>query len=239
MPTHRHHRIGPDRPRLGHGVRARRLGRAACTTRSTASPTRRSGLIADGPRRARRATVSWTDPDGPAARVRRGQERRRRARWRELRAGERARSRSRPSARSSPSSMRCAAPRRDPRLVHVGDRRAACSPRSLAGPRALPRRASGQPAAPGADRRALRRAVDRAGDHRARASRSTRASARCRSSCAARSTASSSTACRARCWRRRSGWSARAMCRRRTSTRPSTTGSACAGRSWGRSRPSS
>ena len=44
-------------------------------------------------------------------------------------------------------------------------------------------------------------------------------SSRCRSWCAGRSTASSSTACKARCSPRRFVWSARGMCRRRTSTR--------------------
>ena len=73
--------------------------------------------------------------------------------------------------------------RRDPRLVHLGDRREPVH-REPAGPRALPGRASGQPAASGADRRAGRRAVDRARDHRARQGRSTSRSGRCRSWCA-------------------------------------------------------
>ncbi len=64
------------------------------------------------------------------------------------------------------------------RLVLVGHRRLALHG-EIEGPRALPDRASGQPAARGADRGAVRRTVDIGGHHRSARAPSTRASARC------------------------------------------------------------
>ena len=63
----------------------------------------------------------------------------------------------------------------------------------------LPRRPSGEPAAPGAGRRACACAVDFAGTDRAHARAASEQWAKCRCSSARRSRASSSIACRRRC----------------------------------------
>ena len=75
---------------------------------------------------------------------------------------------SRSSAMSSPRSIALRAAGRGARELDVGDPGVAVH-RGARRARALPRRASGQSAASGAGRRAVRRAVDQRRDHRARA----------------------------------------------------------------------
>ena len=153
--AHRPERRARSRPRRAHPRR-----------RSTSSP--RHGLVDDPAAAAARVTVVRL--------ARRGGRRRR------PRAGERARDWSRSSARIFAELDRAAPRGRDPRLLDLGHRRLALH-RGPRRPRALPRRASGQPAAPRAGRRALRRALDLAGRRSRGRARSTRASARCRSTC--------------------------------------------------------
>ena len=116
----RHHRIGPDRPRLGHGVRARRLGRRDVRR---GRGRRRQGARS---RRRRARRTGEARPRRRSERLRgaraRGEKRRRRARRRELRAGERARDRG-GQARDLRRARCAGRARRDPRLVHLGDRR--------------------------------------------------------------------------------------------------------------------
>ena len=160
---------GPDRPRLGDGVRARRAGACGSTTATpaqlaaarafiAASLDEQAALRARRRCRARRARASSTcsRPRG-------------RARRRRLGAGKSARGR-RGQARGLRALDRHAPPGRRARELDVGDSGVALH-RKPGRARALPRRASGQSAASGADRRAVRRAVDRAGDDRARAAR--------------------------------------------------------------------
>ena len=127
-------------------------------------------------------------------------------------------------------------PEDDPRQLVLGDHRVRDG-RRAARTRALPRRASRQPALPAARRRDRAGAVHGRGRRRAhlRAARRARASRRC--GCASSSRASSSTACRARCCARPTRSCATASRRSRTSTASSRTGSGAATASSGRSRP--
>ena len=125
-----HHRIGPDRPRLGHGVCARRLGRRAVRR---GRRRRRQGARPGG-RRARRACQARAGgrSEGRGGARARGEKRRGRARRRELRAGERAGDRRR-QARDLRRARCAGGARRDPCLVDLGDRARACSPRTSQG----------------------------------------------------------------------------------------------------------
>ena len=146
---------------------------------------------------------------------------------------------SRSSARIFARARPARAARRDPRELHVGDPRVALHRRARR-PRALPRRPSGQSAASRAGGRALRRAVDRRRDvERARAVIDASVGQvpiivqardrRLRPEPPAGRAADRGAAPRRRGLR----------VARRISTRRSRTASACAGRSWARSRRSS
>ena len=146
-------------------------GTCACPIRARGA----RGRAAAHPRGARRACrgrprrrPGGRRGAGLGGAVARGGRRRRRPR-----AGERARAGRGQARASSPSSTALAPPRRDPRLLDLGDRRLAVH-RGPRRPRALPRRASGEPAASRADRRALRRALDRRRTSIARARRDLR-----------------------------------------------------------------
>ena len=205
------HRRRPDRPRLGDGVRARGLARAAvrhatgaarCGARAhrgeprraaggragRRSPRRRCARIARAPRiEDALAGVDWVQENLPETL---DVKREVFARW----------TRCAP-ARCLLASSTSAIPRRSSPRRSRAARAASSRIRSI-------RRISCRSSSCAARRGPAPRRIERAqrGDDAT--------SARCRSSCAARSTASSSTACRARCWPRRCAWSAKATCRR-------------------------
>ena len=164
---------------------------------------------------------------------------RRCARRRRPRAGERAGDRRGEARASSPSSTALAPP--DAILASSTSAIVALAlHRGPDRPRALPRRASGQPAA---SRAASSSSAARPGPRRTTiargARRSTRASARCRSSCKREIDGFILNRLQGALLAEAFRLVGEAMSRRRISTRRSRTGSACAGRSWGRSRPSS
>ena len=192
--------VGPDRPGLGQCLRPRRLagpalGSGAGAARERAGPDRRQ------PARPRRATAwSRIPPRQPRRVERRRQTLEDAVARRRLRPGERPGD-ARGQDRDLRASSIAAAP---PRRVLASSTSAIVASRfteDLAGRARCLVGAPGESAAPRADRRALRRALDLGRDPAARARDLRAASARCRSTCCARSTASSSTACRARCCR--------------------------------------
>ena len=211
----------PDRPRLGDGVRARRVARAAARQRSRRSSTPRARLIAAS--LAEQQAYGLVDDAARGDRAHRrlpGLETR--VAGRRLGAGEPARAGRGQARRLRAPRSRGAAPTRCSRARRRRfPRRSSPRPRRT---RALPRRASGQSAASRAGGRAVRRAVDRAGDARARARGDDRGRPGADHRASASSTASSSIACRARCCPKRCASSARATSRPRISTRRSRDG---------------
>ena len=230
-------RVRPDRPRLGDrvsraaagDVRALRLRAGAppiapCSWSRTGSgnwPPRAGGRSAGRGKRVRRADglaealpgVDFVQENTPEAlEAKRGDLRRARC----ARAAGRRSSRPRPRRSSH-------------RRFTENARR----------PRALPRRASGQSAAPRARRRAVRRAVDGARDGCARARRSTSRSGRCRSSLSKEIEGFILNRLQGALLAEAFRLVGEGYVSPQDSTRRSRTDSACAGRSWGRSRPSS
>ena len=162
------HRRRTDRPRLGDGVRARRVARAPVPTAMPAQLARARDIHRGEPRRAAGDTGSSPTPRAALARIEYAADIESAiagADWVQENLPEEVEVKREVFARSIAT--------RRPDAVLASSTSAIPASRfteSAGRARALPGRASGQSAASGADRRAVRRAVDRAGDDRARAS---------------------------------------------------------------------